>query len=255
MASTSPRLELDHVAVAVHSIKQALRLYRDGLGGEYLMGGDQDTWRWLQLRYPGGGKVELLEPIGDGFLSKFLDSRGEGLHHVTFKTDDIEAAIAHLQGLGFELVDVSLSDPNWKEAFLLPKDGHGTVVQFAESNGFPSRATMLERVRAQGPEGHPRWWPDPPPRANRSPVLRRVVLRTPSLPDAAGLFTGVLGGLQVDAGEGWIELGWPNGGRVALEHRPGSDAAVDRLEVEVSGPGLLGEHQVAGTRVVITSRD
>ena len=98
------------------------------------MGGDQDTWRWLQLRYPGGGKVELLEPLGEGFLTKFLSSRGEGLHHVTFKTDDIEAAIAHLRGLGFELVDVNLSDPRWKEAFLRPSKSHGTLIQIAQSS-------------------------------------------------------------------------------------------------------------------------
>ena len=59
-----PEYRLDHVAVAVHQIKPALRLFRDGLGGEYLMGGDVDSWRWLQLRYPGGGKIELLEPHG-----------------------------------------------------------------------------------------------------------------------------------------------------------------------------------------------
>ena len=79
-------MELDHVAVAVRSIKAALPLSRDALGGVYLMGGDQDgTWRWIQFRYPGGGKVELLEPLGDGFLSRFLEGHGEGLHHVTFK--------------------------------------------------------------------------------------------------------------------------------------------------------------------------
>ena len=129
-----PALELDHVAVAVHSIREALKLYRDGLGGEYLMGGDQDTWRWLQLRFPGGGKVELLEPLGEGFLSKFLSSRGEGLHHMTFKTDDIEAAIENLRALGYELVDVNLSDPHWKEAFLRPSKSHGTLVQIAQSS-------------------------------------------------------------------------------------------------------------------------
>jgi methylmalonyl-CoA/ethylmalonyl-CoA epimerase len=129
-----PSFELDHVAVAVHSIRQALQLYRDGLGGEYLMGGDQDTWRWLQLRFPGGGKVELLEPLGEGFLSRFLESRGEGLHHVTFKTDDIEAAIEHLRGLGYELVDVNVSDPHWKEAFLRPSKSHGTLIQIAQSS-------------------------------------------------------------------------------------------------------------------------
>jgi methylmalonyl-CoA/ethylmalonyl-CoA epimerase len=130
-----PEFRLDHVAVAVHSMKPALKLYRDALGGEYLMGGDQDdTWRWLQLRFPGGGKVELLEPLGEGFLSRFLERHGEGLHHVTFKTDDIEEAIAQLESNGFELVDVNLDDPHWKEAFLRPSRAHGTLIQVAQSS-------------------------------------------------------------------------------------------------------------------------
>jgi methylmalonyl-CoA/ethylmalonyl-CoA epimerase len=128
------KLDLDHVAVAVHSIKAALPLYRDALGGEYLMGGDQGgSWRWLQLRYPGGGKVELLEPLGDGFLKRFLERRGEGLHHVTFKTDDIEAAIRDVESRGYEVVDVNLSDPQWKEAFLRPSKAHRTLIQIAQS--------------------------------------------------------------------------------------------------------------------------
>ncbi|MBW3589490.1 MAG: VOC family protein [Actinobacteria bacterium] len=130
-----PKFQLDHVAVAVNSIKPALRLFRDALGGEFLMGGEEqgDTWRWFQLNYP-GGKIELLEPLGDGFLSKFLRERGEGLHHITFKTDDIVAAIAHVESLGFELVDKHLDDPNWKEAFFRPSKSHGTLIQIAESS-------------------------------------------------------------------------------------------------------------------------
>jgi methylmalonyl-CoA epimerase len=130
-----PELRLDHVAVAVNSIKPALSLYRDALGGQYLMGGDEGgSWRWLQVRYPGGGKVELLEPTGDGFLSRFLERRGEGLHHVTFKTDDIQAAIAQVEARGFELVDVNVDDPHWKEAFVRPSKAHGTLVQIAQSS-------------------------------------------------------------------------------------------------------------------------
>jgi methylmalonyl-CoA/ethylmalonyl-CoA epimerase len=132
-----PALQLDHVAVAVHSIKDALRLYRDALGGEYLMGGDAGgSWRWLQVRFPGGGKVELLEPLGDGFLSRFLERRGEGLHHITFKTDDLPAAIDHVSGQGYEIVDVDLSGEHWREAFLRPSGAHGTLVQLAWSR-FP----------------------------------------------------------------------------------------------------------------------
>ena len=130
-----PEFRLDHVAVALHSIEPAMKLYRDALGGEYLMGGDGgESWRWLQFRWPGGGKVELLEPRGDGFLSRFLERRGEGLHHVTFKTDDIEAAIAKIEAQGYELVDVNLENPRWQEAFLRPSRAHGTLIQVAQSS-------------------------------------------------------------------------------------------------------------------------
>ena len=130
-----PDLQLDHVAVAVRSIKSALPLFRDALGGEYLMGSDMDGWRWVQFRYPGGGKVELLEPLRDGgFLASFLERHGEGLHHVTFKTGDIQEAIAHVESLGYELVDVDLSSDHWKEAFLRPSGAHGTLIQLAQSS-------------------------------------------------------------------------------------------------------------------------
>jgi methylmalonyl-CoA/ethylmalonyl-CoA epimerase len=129
------------VAVAVHSIKDAVPLYRDALGGEYLMGGDVDeTWRWIQFRYPGGGKVELLEPLGEGFLSRFLERRGEGLHHMTFKTDNIRAAIAQVEGQGYELVDANLDDPHWKEAFLRPSKAHGTLIQLAQPSAGDDEA-------------------------------------------------------------------------------------------------------------------
>jgi methylmalonyl-CoA/ethylmalonyl-CoA epimerase len=145
-AVSTPRLELDHVAVAVNSIRAALPLFRDALGGEFLMGGDQDgTWRWVQLRYANGHKVELLEPLGEGFLSRFLERRGEGLHHVTFKTDDIRAAISRVEALGYELVDVSLDDPTWQEAFLRPSKAHGTLIQLAQSS-VPEEV-VAERLR------------------------------------------------------------------------------------------------------------
>jgi methylmalonyl-CoA/ethylmalonyl-CoA epimerase len=146
-----PEFRFDHVAVAVKAIKPALELYRGALGGEYLMGGDEGgTWRWLQLRYPGGGKVELLEPLGEGFLSRFLDSRGEGLHHVTFKTDDIRAAISQLEARGYELVDVNLSDPSWQEAFVRPSKAHGTLVQIAQSSA-PDEA-VKDKLRPSNAE-------------------------------------------------------------------------------------------------------
>jgi methylmalonyl-CoA/ethylmalonyl-CoA epimerase len=131
--------QLDHVAVAVRSIDPALKLFRDALGGSYLFDGpidsgdDRGSWRWYQLALPGGGKIELVEPLSDGFVSRFLDKRGEGFHHITLKTDDIEAAIDQIRRNGFELVDINLENPDWKEAFLRPKQAHGTLIQIAQS--------------------------------------------------------------------------------------------------------------------------
>ena len=144
-----PQLQLDHVAVAVRSIKSALPLYRDALGGEYLMGGDADgRWRWVQLRFP-GGKVELLEPLGEGFLARFLERHGEGLHHITFKTDDIQEAIGELERRGYELVDVNLDNPAWMEAFLRPSIAHGTLIQIAQTFSLADAAAAHAYIESR----------------------------------------------------------------------------------------------------------
>lgn len=129
--------KLDHVGIAVHSIADALTVYRDLLGGEYLMGGDlpQQGYRWLQLVYAGGGKIELLQPLSDeGFLTEFLSRRGEGVHHLTFKVRHIEELVERLKAAGWRVVSESFGDPTWKEAFISPRQAHGTVIQLAESS-------------------------------------------------------------------------------------------------------------------------
>jgi catechol 2,3-dioxygenase-like lactoylglutathione lyase family enzyme len=252
-------IDLDHVALAARDIGDALDTLVGDLGGLVIFGGNNLGFRAMQVRLGDVGEglnVELLEPWGvedDDFLERFVARHGAGPHHLTFKVTDLREQLAELEAVGVPPVNVDLSNPNWKEAFLHPRDAHGTVVQLAESHGFPGRAELLELVRERGPDGHPRWWPEPPPRADRAPVLRRTVLRSPSVPDAAALYAGVLGGRQVDAGEGWVELGWPGGGRIAIEHRPG-EPGVDRLEVDVAGDAPDRELTVAGTRVVVSAR-
>ena len=252
-----PAIDLDHVALATRDVGAALDTLVGQLGGLLIFGGNNLGFRALQVRLgpdaTTGLNVEVLEPWDHGsndFLHRFLERHGPSPHHLTFKVDDLARKLDEVEAAGVRIVNVDLSSPNWKEAFVHPKDGHGTVIQFAEQHGFPAREDLLAEVRRSGAHAHPQWWPDPPPRAERDPVLRRVVLRTPELPAAAGFYTGVLGGREVAAGEGWVEFGWPGGGRVALEQRPG-DAAVDRIEIEVSGPGVTGELTVAGTRLVV----
>jgi len=126
---------LDHVAVAVRDLAAAAGLFRDVLGGEFLFGSEipSQAFRFVQYRLPGGGKFELVTPMGEGFVSRFLERRGEGVHHVTLRVSDIERQVERLRGGGVELTLVSFANEYWKEAFIHPSNAHGVLVQLAES--------------------------------------------------------------------------------------------------------------------------
>ncbi|MHB8513290.1 MAG: VOC family protein [Actinomycetota bacterium] len=128
--------KIDHVAIAVHDIRASMSMFCDALGGTFLFAGDQidQGFRFAQFQFPHGGKIELVTPLGKGFVQRFLDSRGEGVHHITWKTPDIESSIKHLEGLGVRLINVSTDREQWKEAFIHPKDAHGVLVQIAQSS-------------------------------------------------------------------------------------------------------------------------
>ncbi len=128
---------LDHTAVAVHSIEDALPFYRDLLGGDpqELYEKPERAFRTLTLRYPGAGGIELIAPIGEaGFVQDFLASRGEGVHHITFMVGDLAACVAEARAAGVRVVGESYDDPAWQEAFISPRSAHGTIVQLAQSS-------------------------------------------------------------------------------------------------------------------------
>jgi methylmalonyl-CoA/ethylmalonyl-CoA epimerase len=127
---------LDHTAIAVRDIHAALPLYRDLLGGvpsgfERI---SDKGFAWMSLRYPNGSQVELLAPIGDGFLTEFLAKRGEGPHHLTFIVRDLREAVARAKAAGLRVVDEDYREPRWQEAFISPRSAFGTIVQLAQTN-------------------------------------------------------------------------------------------------------------------------
>ena len=128
---------LDHTAIAVWRIDEALPLYRDLLGGDpqELSEHPERGFRALCLRYPGQGGIELIEPLGeDSFVQKFLAARGEGVHHITFIVEDLAACVAEARAAGQRVVGENYDEPAWQEAFLSPRTAHGTIVQLAQSN-------------------------------------------------------------------------------------------------------------------------
>jgi len=128
--------KIDHLGIAVNSIEAALKLYRDVLGlsleGEEIIEDQKVRTAFFPI---GDTEVELLESTAaDGPIAKFIEKKGEGLHHIAFKVDDIEAALKELDGKGVRLIDREprLGAGNKKIAFLHPKDTFGVLVELSE---------------------------------------------------------------------------------------------------------------------------
>lgn len=147
--------KVDHFGLAVPSIADALPLFVDLLGGEFVNGGDDPVLgiRTVQLRLPPDVRFELLQPAReDCYLHDYLDKRGPGFHHVTMMVADIRAAIGELETSGYEVVDTDLgSDPTWLQTYVRPRSGHGMLVQVVQSEvdwGRPAEGVTLEGVLA-----------------------------------------------------------------------------------------------------------
>ncbi|MGD8360312.1 MAG: methylmalonyl-CoA epimerase [Gemmatimonadota bacterium] len=120
---------LDHVAVAVSSLREACRLF-ELLAGETCS--PPETLESQGVRVSFAGSVELLEPLGpDTTVGRFLRRRGPGLHHIAFRVPDLPGALAQLAENGVELID---SEPRpgargHQVAFLHPRSTGGVLVE------------------------------------------------------------------------------------------------------------------------------
>ena len=126
--------KIHHVGVVVQSADEALKFYRDALGLQVTADRvieDQGV-RGVLLAI-GGSEIELLEPTReDTGVARFLASRGEGMHHICFESDDVDAELEAARAKGIELID---QKPRPGLAgmicFLHPKSNHGVLVEFA----------------------------------------------------------------------------------------------------------------------------
>lgn len=126
--------KIHHVGVVVKSADEAMKFYRDALGLEVTddrVIEDQGV-RGVLLKI-GGSEIELLEPTrNDTGVAKFLESRGEGMHHICFESDDVDAELEGARRKGIQLID---EKPRLGLAgmicFLHPKANHGVLVEFA----------------------------------------------------------------------------------------------------------------------------
>jgi methylmalonyl-CoA/ethylmalonyl-CoA epimerase len=131
---------LDHVAIAVDDLPDAIRRFVDDMGLTLTGTEDVESARTRTAFLPvPGTSIELITPLdGQGPVQKFLDRRGGGLHHICFETDDIDGDMKRLQALGYRFTTESPSPGahGTRVVFLHPKSTGGVLVELAE---HPSR--------------------------------------------------------------------------------------------------------------------
>jgi methylmalonyl-CoA/ethylmalonyl-CoA epimerase len=134
-----------HVALIVRSIDDALGLWRDALHLELetVMDIPDDQVRIAFLGV-GESKVELVEPTDDSTgVSRFLENKGEGFHHVCFEVANLAETLLRLEIDGIELIDSSpRRGAEGPVAFLHPRSCHGVLVELIEAPGGPAWASL-----------------------------------------------------------------------------------------------------------------
>jgi methylmalonyl-CoA epimerase len=137
--------KVHHVAVVVRSIDAALRFYRDQLRLplDVVMPIETDGVRIAFLTV-GESSIELVEPTrADTGVARFLESRGEGFHHVCLEVDDLAAELDRLAGEGAELIDrAPRRGAEGPVAFIHPRSCHGVLVELIEAPGGPAWAAL-----------------------------------------------------------------------------------------------------------------
>ena len=221
-----------HVGLVVRRLEDGLAFWRDVLGlrvSKQATVADQGVK--AALLPIGRSEIELLEPVNpDGGVAKFLEKRGEGLHHVCFETPDVAAELSAARAQGFPLIDEA-PRPGLAGmiCFLHPKGTRGVLVEFAT----PPAADSPHAPAGAGPLA--------------GLALAEVTARSREATSAADLFAMKLGLARaaVPAARGCVASAVVAGGvrlvfTSADPREAAPEAAAARAAVEVGGAGLSG---------------
>ncbi len=129
-------MKLEHIGIAVKDIDVSNQLFKDIF--------DQEHYKIEEVKSEGvktsffrigESKVELLEATDpDSPIAKFIEKRGEGIHHLAFEVDNVEVEIQRLNDLGYQLIHSEAKDgaDNKRIAFLHPKSTNGVLIELCQ---------------------------------------------------------------------------------------------------------------------------
>jgi methylmalonyl-CoA/ethylmalonyl-CoA epimerase len=129
---------IDHVGIAVKSLDEAVKFYSSiGINPYHFEEVESQKVRVAFIKV-GESNIELLEPTStDSPISKFIEKKGEGIHHIAYEVEDIRAALEKLKTQGCQLIDnePKLGAHNKLIAFVHPKSANGVLTELSQDKG------------------------------------------------------------------------------------------------------------------------
>ncbi len=130
---------LDHIAIAVPDLEKAIKRFMEDFGLPYKGQEDVTSAKTSTAFFPlPETSIELVHPLnGEGPIAGYLDKKGGGLHHLCFRSDDIEADVARLKEKGYQFLSdaPSLGAHNSKVIFIHPKSCDGVLIELNQPMG------------------------------------------------------------------------------------------------------------------------
>lgn len=127
-------MKLHHIGIAVKELEEAVERFR-ALGLKETERGIVEEFQVAVSMMPlGEVKLEFLQPLGEGPIQKFLETRGQGLHHLAFAVEDLDQALSALKAQGVQLIDEQphIGFGGHRVAFLHPKSFGGVLIELVE---------------------------------------------------------------------------------------------------------------------------
>jgi methylmalonyl-CoA/ethylmalonyl-CoA epimerase len=141
---------VDHIAIACASLETQIPFYRDVLGLEFIGSETVDDQKVKVAFFQAGEtRIELLEPTGpDSSVAKYIEKRGEGIHHIAYRSGDLEGDIEKLQGNEVRMIDSSPRPGAHgnRIAFIHPKSTYGVLTELCA----PADRTSAPGSRPEG---------------------------------------------------------------------------------------------------------
>ena len=125
-------MKIDHVAIAVNDVEEASKIYQQALGADSIeFETVESEGVKVAIIHLENGRVELMQPTNDSSpIKKFLDKKGEGLHHMALETDNIEGEVERMEGCGIQFLGkIRPGSAGTKVTFIHPKSLHGVLAE------------------------------------------------------------------------------------------------------------------------------